>query len=723
MATDSVTVSPTFNGDSVSLTAGMIVRLKPGANNNVVRAQADSAPHVQGVNGVVVSGSSAPGTVCTVACVGRQPVQMESSLVPAVGDTVYVSPTVPGKGTNVQPGSVATIGSIADISNYVRLGTVIVDIAVGEQGTAGATGPQGFQGATGVQGFQGTAGSQGAQGSGFQGAQGSQGTQGSQGATGPSSVASWGTVGSVRYFACDGTSGSDANAGFSDVSQAAAGLVAVQTIAKLMSLIPKFGSGRKFRAAIRSGNYASDTAPDFSGFSGYQTTLIIATDTVVSAGATAFAGDTNDTICAGMTTATGMNAAGYNPTAYSVAGDGTPTITLQLAGGGTPSFPAAPARPYGARLRFDVATTTAALRNFGDSVLLVPTVSGAQLILGVALPANPVSSDVCYLEMPNVTGPTTTIILNSQGIESLQLCGLSLGGVVGTGGGVKLVGCESGFTGVDNTVFTAIRTVSNLPSGAPVVGIGLRAGGLQIVGGIISLTDWVDTTTTQIQEPVIIQAERFSAGGMIVFGGAHMVGNNIVETIGSNSSTNHGATCQIWQPHTAVAGVLACGLAVQGSYQIGRIKCSNMGANPGVRINGAGLGVALQNISGGIADGNTDVGVDLSPSGVSGNTLGATGSVIAIVPTNTMTGSNGDVRLSDGTIVTWAVASAGVMDANGNRLFAAGNAPLGTATASAATAVALGNVAPGTVTSSTPTAWTTLVIDGVKYMMPLWPST
>ena len=184
MATDAVTLSPTINGDSVSLTAGMIVRLKPGANNNVVRAQADSAPHAQGVNGVVISGACAPGTSCLVACIGRQPVQMESSLVPAVGDTVYVSPTAPGKGTNVQPGVVAAVGTIADTSNYVRLGTVEVDIAIGDQGTAGATGPQGPQGAAGA---QGTAGAQGPQGA--QGATGSQGAQGAQGSSGVDSGA------------------------------------------------------------------------------------------------------------------------------------------------------------------------------------------------------------------------------------------------------------------------------------------------------------------------------------------------------------------------------------------------------------------------------------------------------------------------------------------------------------------------------------------------------
>lgn len=129
MATDLVTVSPTYNGDSVLLTAGLIVRLA-GANNNVVRAQSDSAAHVQGVNGVVISGSAAPTGAVLVVCTGRETIQMESGLTPAAGDTVYVSPTIAGKGTNVLPANVSAIGTIADISNYARLGTVEVDVNI-----------------------------------------------------------------------------------------------------------------------------------------------------------------------------------------------------------------------------------------------------------------------------------------------------------------------------------------------------------------------------------------------------------------------------------------------------------------------------------------------------------------------------------------------------------------------------------------------------------------
>ena len=676
MATDSVTVSPTFNGDSVSLTAGMIVRLKPGANNNVVRAQADSAPHVQGVNGVVVSGAAAPGGILTASCIGRASVQMESSLVPTVGDTVYVSASAPGKGTNVQPGVIATIGAIADTSNYVASGTVEVDVAIGDQGTAGATGPQG---ATGV---QGSTGAQGAQGSTGVGAQGPQGATGLQGFQGPSAgfggapplagsvslagtattasrsdhthgavVADW-PIANLRYYACDTAAGNDANAGFSDVSQAAAGLVAVQTLARLLQIIPRLGNARKFRAAIRSGNYATDTLIDFSGFSGYLGAQFIGTDTVASAGAVAFQGDTNDTICAGFTNATGMNAAGYNPTAYSVDGEGTPSITLQLNGGGAPGFAAAPARPYGCRLRFDIGTTTVALRNKSFAVLLAT--GGNTLILSLPIGVNPVVGDVCYLEMPNVSGPAETLVSAAGAYGApLKFTGLRLGALLCTASSLQLAGCECGAFAATES-YVAI----NNQTGAAVVGMGLRSDGSQIFGGtIFTWRDSVETglaATTLFQEVSTINWERSAAPGMIIYGGAHAIGNNVAESIGTNSSAGHGASCQIWAYQTGTTGVLSCGLAVYGGCQLGRVKFSNMGANPCARIGGAGFGVIVQGLTGGSADGNTDVGLDMSPAGLSGNTLGAMGCIVALPVTPAVTGTVGDVRLPNGSIVSWA---------------------------------------------------------------------
>lgn len=280
MATDSVTVSPTFNGDSVSLTAGMIVRLKPGANNTVVRAQADSAPHVQGVNGVVVSGSAAPGGVLTVACIGRATVQLASGLTPSVGDTVYVSSTTPGKGTNVQPGVVAVVGSIADISNYVSLGTVVVDVAVGEQGTAGAQGPQGATGAqgttgaqgatgttgtTGLQGAQGAAGVQGA--SGTQGSQGNTGAQGAQGATGTT-----GTTGAQGFQGATGAQGSTALA-----TTSSAGLMSAALFGAVGQWVAAYTNVIDFTVAGATYSYVQPLVKPGFLFVGGQLRIVFAT--------------------------------------------------------------------------------------------------------------------------------------------------------------------------------------------------------------------------------------------------------------------------------------------------------------------------------------------------------------------------------------------------------------------------------------------------------------
>lgn len=669
MATDSVTVSPTFNGDSVSLTSGMIVRLKPGANNNVVRAQADSAPHVQGVNGVVVSGASAPTGIVTVVCTGRETVQMESGLTPSVGDTVYVSPNVAGKGTNVLPGQPLSIGSIADISNYTQLGTAEVDVNVvaiepGAGGTFPGFGPAPPNStAVSSAGIASTAAR-------------SDHTHGAL-------TADW-PIANTRFFACDTTNGSDANAGFSDISQAAAGAVAVKTIAKLLSIMPIIGNGRLLQAAIRSGNYVSDSVIGLN-YQGYAQFLIYTTDTVATAGATAFAGDIADKTACGMTTATGMNAAGYNATAYSVAADGTPTFTAQLAGGGAPGFGAMPARPYGCRLRGVITTPTGALQNYCAAIITV--IGGNQLILSLPLPANPVTGnagDVFVIEMPNVVGPTLTTLGNFGSVTSslATLAGLSLGTVEAANSCFQLAGCEAGAL-ITYNCFTQL--LGQYSSGGTIRVGALRLTQINSEGDYTTIHDTATTTTTApnvFVNPTFILYERSATGGgMIVYGGGNAAnGNNIVSSIGTNSSTNHGAACQHWGAGTPPQGDQQCGLLVNGPCTLGRVKFSNMGTSPCARFNGTGLGLNIYGLSGGIADGNLDVGVDLTPLGVSGNTTGALGCTISVTGAPTVTGSNGDIRMADGTIVSWTnVIAGGYADGVGNRWVsasAAANPPL-----------------------------------------------
>lgn len=482
------------------------------------------------------------------------------------------------------------------------------------------------------------------------------------------------------FFACDGTNGNDANAGFSTVSQAAAGVVAVKSIARLLQILPKFGGGRLARVAIRAGNYASDTAFPFTGYTGYKALLVIGTDTIASAGSVAFAGDANDTLCAGMTTATGMNVAGYNPTAYAVAADGTPTATLQLAGGGAPGFAAAPARPYGARLRFDSATGTAALRNFAVPIILAPT--NNTVIVAAALPANPTIADICYIEMPNVTGPTSSDLSNS----SACLAGLSIGNLSGNN---TYGGSEIAFAGVDAgriiTVGGAMFMVTT--TAAPGLTNARTGYSLHSAGGVIQAAEvqasigsgWTDTGAFQgvmaIEEPSLLLWEASAAKALYVTGGAHAGGSLPNEGIGTNLSTAHGATCQVWG--TATFGGLTAGLQVQGGYAINRVKCSNAAANPAIRIGGAGLGVAIVAPTGSVADGNTDVGLDLSGNVAGAGSLGSTGCQIIVVPAGqtSVTGSNGDVRLPNGQIVSWAsLIATGMADSQGNR-FASTSGP------------------------------------------------
>jgi hypothetical protein len=197
MATDGVIVPPLYN-QTTTLVQGELVRVV--GTNGIVRAQADSGAHTQGYQGVVESGVVNPTGPVTVRTAGRQRVLLEAGLIPIGGQTIYISATQAGRGTNVAPGIAVPVGAIADPSNYTRDGSVICLLpangfgagtpgAQGAQGGAGAQGAQGAtgagaQGAQGQQGAQGVTGAQGATGAGAQGAQGGTGAQGFQGHAG-----------------------------------------------------------------------------------------------------------------------------------------------------------------------------------------------------------------------------------------------------------------------------------------------------------------------------------------------------------------------------------------------------------------------------------------------------------------------------------------------------------------------------------------------------------
>lgn len=493
-----------------------------------------------------------------------------------------------------------------------------------------------------------------------------------------------------RFFAVDQAAGNDANLGYSDVSQAAAGLVAIKTLARLMQILPRFGQGRACRVAIRAGNYASDTQWTIDGLRGLANVsqgnacLFIGTDTVASAGATAFQGDLNDSLCAGFTTATGMNAAGYNVTAYAVDAEGTPTMTLQLNGGGSPAFVAdSVARPYGCRLRFDVATATAGLRNKMTGILR--TTGAGSLVASVALPVAPVVGDVVYIEMPGVFGPAQTLVSgigDSRGAQVPQFVGIRFGNLFLGDSIVTFCACEAGNVVANCCDVRCQDSASDLSATFtnPTRGMGLLSTFYShSTGGSYFGTGCATTSTTSYGfawlglESVTWERSASKSGVQKVGGGAPG-GNVVIEIIGTSISTAHGATCQIFGPGNLSAGSQpAAGVFVAGHFNGGRFKCENMGAAPAIKL--AGTGVPLQMLAGSGSTGNTGVGLDLTSfTGAIGGidcTISMGSAAIGLGTTPTVTGTAGDIKLANGQIVTWAqVAATGLVDTAGNRFTA-----------------------------------------------------
>ena len=138
------------NGEPTPLLSGEIVRVS--GEKLCLRAQANSALNVAGLCGVVISGV-VPSGRAYVAQKGKIPVLMEPGLTVAGGDTVYVSTSTAGRGTNVAAAGRPSLGTITDTSQYARTGAVVCILT--DSGAGGIVGPRG---ATGVAGATGATG-------------------------------------------------------------------------------------------------------------------------------------------------------------------------------------------------------------------------------------------------------------------------------------------------------------------------------------------------------------------------------------------------------------------------------------------------------------------------------------------------------------------------------------------------------------------------------------
>lgn len=138
-----------FNGTGSPVIHGEIVRVS--SNKTFSRSLSPSA--LAGFIGVNGSGTVGPGGVANIFTTGASvDVLLESGLTPSAGDTVYVSASVAGRGTNISPNTSVIVGTIEDVNAYVRTGLVTVALTIGASASGSGGGGTVFADSVAVSG-------------------------------------------------------------------------------------------------------------------------------------------------------------------------------------------------------------------------------------------------------------------------------------------------------------------------------------------------------------------------------------------------------------------------------------------------------------------------------------------------------------------------------------------------------------------------------------------
>lgn len=487
-------------------------------------------------------------------------------------------------------------------------------------------------------------------------------------------------VPNIRWYALDFVNGIDTNIGFSDTSAADAGTKAVKTAARLNQILPIDGKGRNVVVLIAASDYA-DSSSFLMGRSGYKNFITRATVTDATAGSTAFLDDTNDRNMNGNITATGMNAAGYNPT-------GAPTtraIQCLKVGGAAPAFPAEVpiSLPGGSRIRFDINTTTVALRGIRRTVVKVAGTD--TLTVDKLLPAAPVAADIFYLEMPGVKFTELCCSLfngpDNGGVSflaGLQSTGTVAGArAIFSQGNVQFADCY--FSGTQASILRG-GTVSLNSIYVNINNTNQDTGGACRSAGRFSITGSAQYINPSGTGPYCgsFGLDRAGTGEpetnfVAVTGVSYTrckgTAQNSAETdpdcigtVASQVAAGYGP-CRILGPGSFTP---SCGLVLGSDATISSLDITGMGAVPAIVMTAAGLAVVITGPLTG-ATGNTDVGLDLT---------NAQDCTIYLDAVPTVTGTAGDIRLAGGQIVTWAAAANGITDSRGNRIFGTAGLPL-----------------------------------------------
>jgi hypothetical protein len=588
------------------------------------------------------------GNVGNIAISGECVISKEPGATVVAGDQLWLLTSVPGTVTNVKPSSNAVHIGVLKVEIGGGGGMVTVDLNIYD-GDADITSVVSLSPQIVV-------------------ADG----------TGPTPTisqtiaADW-TVGLTRIYAVDFVNGLDTNVGFADPATSSAGDYATacalagtrakKTFAGLAAIFPKVGNARIAVILIAAGTYTDDLATVLTGVVGYPSgfPLVRGTVTNATAGSVAFAGTAADSAMAGGVTATGMNAPGYNPTGAPT----TSTIQCLKVDGAAPAFAAEPAVPLGWRLRFDAATTTAALRNICRQVCQL---SGTDtLLLQTVLPAVPVAGDVFYLEMPGVVIPALNIVAPASSQTGFQFVGIRSSGIW-TFQNVSQRWAFCGANGLSSanggfSTFIASQSFADPILGSITPGGGFRSeSSVTLNTGFSSLAGVVSVTNTQFFN---CQQPQWGAG----CAARNLILNECRNSQSDTAATpsNLGTAATVGIPHTFGANGGAAVLLDGSDLKLNTMAIIGAGASPCIQVKGKSSLIFAGVVSG--TAGNTDVGLDLTA---------ARGSLIILATTPTVTGALGDVRLAGGQIITWAQAIAtGITDSAGNRILGtAGTPPL-----------------------------------------------
>lgn len=439
----------------------------------------------------------------------------------------------------------------------------------------------------------------------------------------------------TRFFAVDNDSGSDLNLGYSDATMAESGLVPLKTLEHLKTILPRVGGGQRFvitcksragGATYKKADGVTDDNLVLDNLVGYQGIWVRGTADVPSAGAVAFSDSANDRIACGGQIVPGTNAAGYNAT-------GVPTVSTfdcQLNGGGAPGLAAEPAYEH-KRVRFDVATVTAALRNATRAIWANDTDT---ITVDTDLPAAPVpgaGGDIFYIEEAGFA--VKQVISQALGAENILFTiyghQVTLVGVRGTdvasafgakfgGSSAQVAFCDFANTGINAVVYSGYGSFIAVDfwlahdDTFAIVGAGFRSVGSMLMergdmayiqsSGITGVGRRFTTNAFAAIPVINYGAACYSGGGSF---------RNFVQANIGNLST---ASQRFWRTEGPGSGGTVIALPIGGSLGsivLDGIQTLNAGPSALYRLGQAyNVGVRFKNCIG--SAGNTGTALDMT---------------------------------------------------------------------------------------------------------------